>query len=115
MAVPRDWAANITWDNTAAVTRRTVGIRLEFDVLAVRIFLDGEGPAAVLSVTFSVADLQHLIQLDGRLVGGAQKLYLDKYQIHVVVTPRTRPGTVRVECLAGLDHQETNKNRPRGV
>ena len=112
-------AAPVPWGSA-------IVIRLKLDELTIWIFVDWERTASVLRVAFRIADVEHLLQGNGRLVWWPQLIDLAKNNMHIMVTACIFRWTDRIELLAGLYHQQSDCNwswcmrtveapRPEGV
>lgn len=111
-----DRATDITRHDATSVTSDcTVRVRLELDELALSFILDGERASAILRTAFRIADLEHLVQGDCLLGRRPQLLYLLEDEVHIMVTTRTDTWAESVEVFAGLDYQQADGNRSRGV
>lgn len=103
--------ANITWYEAATSTPgwSTIIIRLEFHKCALISFIfDNERSATILRIALCVANLQHLLKSNRRLVRGLQLLHLLKNNVHIVETSVAFHRAATRQLLACLAHHEAD-------
>lgn len=105
-AAYRNWTSNIPWREAhSMIAHGAVVIRLKLDVMVVAfVFFDNERSTSILWITFSIANIKHLAQLNRWLIRGLELLNLLKQTTCLMETGSKFRGAHGIETLDRLNH-----------